>query len=53
MHARKGRMVVERGREKDEPGYDILGGEMIPCFQGGPDQEPKIVGPNYHEIFDN
>ena len=48
--ARRTMGLEERGKEKAEPGYGLLGGEMIPWFEGDHDQ---IVGRNYHEIFDS
>ena len=35
--ARRTRRLEERGKKKEQPGYGIVGGEMIPWFEGDHD----------------
>ena len=49
--ARRTRRLEERGKKKEQPGYGIVGGEMIPWFEG--DHEREIVGRNNNERFDS
>ena len=49
--ARRTRRLEERGKKKEQPGYGIVGGEMIPWFEG--DHHRDIVIQNYDEGFES